>query len=189
METDKINYSITFLSEWHAGSGLGSGADADSIVIKYSDNLPYLPGKTIKGLLKDALLDIVEVQPALMPNGFIDTLFGHKIVDENKKVVRTQPGTLFFSNAELPILEKNEAKGAVSQFLYRNRASTSIDDLGVAKQTSLRTMEVCIPLTIEGYIQGIKKEEIPILEMGVKMLRHIGSNRNRGLGRCIIKLK
>ena len=58
METKKIEYTITFLSDWHAGSGLSSGAEADAVVIKDSNNLPYLPGKTIKGLVKDALLDL-----------------------------------------------------------------------------------------------------------------------------------
>ena len=79
--------------------------------------------------------------------------------------------------------------GTMSQFLYRNLASTSIDSNGVAQQSSLRTMEVCIPLIIEGYITGVDKTAIPTLEMGLKMLRHLGSNRNRGLGRCTIELK
>lgn len=189
METDKINYAITFLSDWHAGSGLGSGADADAVVLKDSSNLPFLPGKTIKGLIKDSLLDIMEVQPQMIPKDFIDAHFGYEEKDENEKVLRTIPGSMFFSNAELPITEKNEAIGIVSQFLYRNLASTSINDVGVAKESSLRTMEVCIPLTIEGYINGIEKENIPKLEMGLKMLRHLGANRNRGLGRCSIEIK
>ena len=100
METDKINYKITFLSDWHAGSGLGSGADADAVVIKDANNLPYLPGKTIKGLIKDSLLDIKEVQPEMMPKDFIKTHFGYEVRDENKKVIRTEPGSLFFSNAD-----------------------------------------------------------------------------------------
>jgi CRISPR/Cas system CSM-associated protein Csm3 (group 7 of RAMP superfamily) len=190
METEKINFTITFLSDWHAGSGLGSGADADAVVIKDRDNLPYVPGKTIKGLLKDALLDIKEVQPKRISKDFIDKHFGDVVKDENGKVLKTIPGCLFFSNAVLPVEERNEAMGAVSQFLYRNIASTSIDNTsGVAKKSSLRTMEVCIPLSIEGYIAGIDKDVIPTLEMGLKMVRHLGANRNRGLGRCTIEIK
>jgi CRISPR/Cas system CSM-associated protein Csm3 (group 7 of RAMP superfamily) len=189
METEKTNYKITFLSDWHAGSGLGSGADADAVVIKDSDNLPYLPGKTIKGLIKDSLLDIMEVQPKMIPKDFIEKHFGYEEKDKNEKVLKTIPGSLFFSSAALPLAERNEATRAVSQFLYRNIASTSIDDSGVAKASSLRTMEVCIPITIEGYIGGLDTESLPTLEMGLKMLRHLGSNRNRGLGRCTIEIK
>jgi CRISPR/Cas system CSM-associated protein Csm3 (group 7 of RAMP superfamily) len=190
METERINYKITFLSDWHAGSGLGSGADSDAVVIKDADNLPYLPGKTIKGLIKDSLLDIKEVQPEMVSKDFIDKYFGSEIKDEKEKVLKTIPGSLFFSNAALPIAERNESMGAVSQFLYRNIASTAIDKTsGVAQQSSLRTMEVCIPIIIEGYIAGLDKDALPTLEMGLKMLRHLGSNRNRGLGRCTIELK
>ncbi|UAM97269.1 hypothetical protein K8354_13195 [Polaribacter litorisediminis] len=189
METEKINYKITFLSDWHAGSGLGSGADSDAVVIKDANNLPYLPGKTMKGLLKDALIDIMEVQPNVVTKSFIDKHFGYEVRDTEGKVLKTMPGCLFFSNAELPAAERNEAMGTLSQFLYRNIASTSIDNAGVAKQSSLRTMEVCIPLVIEGYMAGLDKAAVPTLEMGLKMLRHLGSNRNRGLGRCTIELK
>lgn len=190
METEKINYKITFLSDWHAGSGLGSGADADAVVIKDANHLPYVPGKTMKGLLKDSLIDIMEVQPNIVSKAFIDKHFGYEIKDDKGKVIKTEAGSLFFSNAELADTEKKEALGDVSQFLYRNIASTAIDKTtGVAQEFSLRTMEVCIPLVIEGYISGLDKAAIPILEMGLKMLRHLGSNRNRGLGRCTIELK
>jgi CRISPR/Cas system CSM-associated protein Csm3 (group 7 of RAMP superfamily) len=189
METERINYKITFLSDWHAGSGLGSGADSDAVVIKDANNLPYLPGKTMKGLLKDSLFDIMEVQPNIVSKAFIDKHFGYEVKDKEGKVLKTEAGSLFFSNAELPIAERNESMGTVSQFLYRNIASTSIDSSGVAQQSSLRTMEVCIPLIIEGYMAGIDKEALPIVEMGLKMLRHLGSNRNRGLGRCTIEFK
>lgn len=50
-----IHYKITFHTYWHCGSGLASGADADLLVIKDKDGLPYVPGKTIKGLIKEAV--------------------------------------------------------------------------------------------------------------------------------------
>lgn len=45
-----LNIKIEFFSPWHCGSGLSAGADADSLVIKDTNGLPYIPGKTIKGL-------------------------------------------------------------------------------------------------------------------------------------------
>jgi hypothetical protein len=120
---------------------------------------------------------------------FINTNFGFEIKDERGKVISTTPGVLFFSNAELPRVEKEEVTGTPSSYLYRNITSTTIEKKGVAKKGSLRTMEVCIPLTIEGYIEGADKDVKPIIEKAFKMLRHLGSNRNRGLGRCTINIK
>ena len=52
-----LNIKIEFFSPWHCGSGLSAGADADSLVIKDTNGLPYIPGKTIKGLIREAVED------------------------------------------------------------------------------------------------------------------------------------
>lgn len=183
METKQIKYKITFLSDWHAGSGLSSGADADAVVIKDNQNLPYLPGKTIKGLLKDVFSDFIEVQPDLLDTDFIKANFGENIEKEKKSVM----GRLFFSNAELSQNEKNEISKEMSAFLYHNIASTTIGENGVAKNSSLRNLQVCIPIVLHGYIDGVDPDETHLFEVAFKYLRHIGSNRNRGLGRCIFE--
>ena len=164
METKKIEYTITFLSDWHAGSGLSSGAEADAVVIKDSNNLPYLPGKTIKGLVKDALLDL----------------------GINSEVIDAK---LFFSNATLEKQTALEVTEEMSHHLYRNIASTTIDENGIAKSGSLRTMEVCIPIELEGCVDGVQENDIKQPEKAFKYIRHIGVNRNRGLGRCQFKIK
>ncbi|WP_053992920.1 RAMP superfamily CRISPR-associated protein [Mangrovimonas sp. TPBH4] len=185
METDKINYSITFLSDWHAGSGLGSGAAADSVVIKDKNNLPYLPGKTIKGLLKDVLLEIKEVQPDLVSGEELEALFGKESNNLSEETVN-----IFFSNATLPKVELEAISDEMSPFLYRNISSTKINSNGVAEDSSLRTIEVCVPVTLEGSIAGnFTSKHLEILKSGLKMLRAIGVQRNRGLGRCKIQIK
>jgi len=186
METKKINYTITFLSEWHAGSGLSSGAEADAVVIKDKNNLPYLPGKTIKGLLKDALMDMKEVQSDFNIED-LESLFGKINTDES-----TTAGTLFFSNVELPENEEKEISEEMSKHLYRIHASTKIEENGVAKNGSLRTMEVTIPLVLEGYISfenELSKNQHDLIEKATKWTRSLGANRNRGLGRCKIEIK
>lgn len=181
----QIKYTITFLSDWHAGSGLSAGSEADAVVIKDKNNLPYLPGKTIKGLLKDAFYDIIDVQPTLIDKTKIDQYFGYENTDKKGTIA----GTLFFSNAKLPSIEAGEITKELSEFLYHNLASTTINDNGIAKAGSLRTMEVCVPLILEAEIDGIAKEDIPIFEIAFKYLRHLGVNRNRGLGRCKFTIK
>ena len=46
-------YKVTFLDYWHLSSGLTSGSKLDSTVVKDKDGLPFIPGKTIKGLLRE----------------------------------------------------------------------------------------------------------------------------------------
>jgi CRISPR/Cas system CSM-associated protein Csm3 (group 7 of RAMP superfamily) len=185
MGTKRINYTITFLSDWHAGSGLSSGADADSVVIKDKNNLPYLPGKTIKGLLKDVFEDFKEVQPSLLKNGFIKEYFG----EYDKEQKESSQGQLFLSNAELNKKEKSEISKDMSNLLYRNIASTKIGKNGVAEKGSLRTMQVCVPVVLEGYIDGVLETDVEKFDKALKCIRHLGANRNRGLGRCKFEIK
>lgn len=172
----ELTYKITFLSDWHCGSGLSGGAEADATVIKDDRNLPYIAGKTIKGLLKEALEDMAEVNQCSKDD--INAIFGIEAYDKNDKKA-------FFSNATLPEAEREDITPTLSDFLYRNIASTQIKANGTAKENSLRVMEVCIPITLKGKITGIaSQEQIDLLKKALKWVRHLGVNRNRGLGRC-----
>lgn len=176
----ELTYEIQFLSDWHCGSGLSGGAESDATVLKDNNNLPYIPGKTIKGLLKEALEDMAEVNQCTKED--LNAIFGlaaHEF--DNKKA--------FFSNATLSEKEKKDITPDLSDFLYRNIASTQIDSKGVAKATSLRVLEVCIPIKLEGKITGISSpDQLDLLTKALKWVRHLGVNRNRGLGRCTFEI-
>lgn len=171
----EIHYKIKFLSDWHIGSGLAGGAEADAVVLKDRDMLPYIPGKTIKGLLRDASQDIQEATGKDMS---VEEIFGGRDAK-----IRT---SIHFSDARLSDDENSEiAANKLSEFLYRNIASTAIDKNGVAKMQALRVMEVCIPLELTGTISNIEDQAMKeTLLQSLKWVRHLGVNRNRGLGRC-----
>ncbi len=170
-----LKYRIKLLSDWHCGSGLDSGSEADLLVIKDENGMPYIPGKTIKGLLRDACLEMIQV--GKMDLEKMNQIFGQ--ASEKKK----KPGTARFTNATLREEEYEElVQNGLAPLLYRNIASTAIDEKGVTREYSLRTMEVAIPLELEGEIEGVKETEI--IEKAMKWVRHLGSGRNRGLGRC-----
>lgn len=190
MET--LKYEIKFLDDWICGSGLGAGAETDSEVIKDKDGLPYIPGKTIKGILKDACLEIVclDTNEQFLTQNQINHIFGvdaNAKEDGEKQAEPSKPGTAFFSNVELSRLEKEEiVKNQLQKFLYHNISSTRINRKGVAVDKSLRVTEVCAPITLFGEIQ-IEEEYHPALENAMRWTRRLGTNRNRGFGRCIIK--
>ena len=98
-----IKYKIEFFSNWHCGSGLAAGADVDSLVIKDNDGLPFVPGKTIKGLLSEAVFTLNESTP------FFSEVFGIS----GEKNAHKQ-GCAYFSNAVLP---KEEARYIVKKDL------------------------------------------------------------------------
>lgn len=180
-----INYQITFLSDWHIGSGLGAGAETDAEILKNSDGLPYIPGKTIKGLLKDACNDIADINEGKISKETIEQIFGNYA----DKSAMSEPSSAFFGNANIHEIESKEIiKNDLQNFLFKNISSTAIDEkTGIASAKSLRSMEVCMPISLEGSIE-IDEKHKEVIKLASKWVRHIGVNRNRGLGRCTISI-
>lgn len=176
-----IKYTIEFFSDWHCGSGLAAGADVDALVVRDKNNLPFVPGKTIKGLVREAVENIVFLKKEDKTDA-INKAFGFFDNKDN-----SNKGELFFTNAEL---DGNEAKAIVSNnlqsYMYRSVASTAIKKDGIAKDHSLRKVEVVVPCKLEGMIKNVPAELAKELLDGLKYVKRLGVNRNRGLGRCKI---
>lgn len=174
-----LTYTIRFLDYWHLSSGLSAGARLDSTVVKDSDGLPYAPGKTLKGLFR-------EMAEFHEDKEFISKCFGTE---------GTNQGVCYFSNA---VLNPHEAKEIIAHklqnHLYDVIASTKIGEKnnpketeGIAVDNSLREIEVVVPLTLYGTIQNIPNEYTTTMQQSIEMLKRMGLNRTRGLGRCEIK--
>jgi len=155
-----LKYEIKFFDYWHLSSGLSAGAKLDSTVTKDKENLPYAPGKTIKGLVRE----IIEKET-------LDIDFLHKC---------------YFSNATMQKdTQKQIIQNNLQDNLYDVIASTKIDENGIAVDNSLREIEVVIPFSIYGEILDIpSKDDFDKLEKALKNIKRMGLNRNRGLGRC-----
>lgn len=170
-----MDYKIEFFSNWHCGSGLAAGADVDALVIKDGDGLPFVPGRTIKGLLRDAATELG------YPEEGIVKIFGKAGERDN------QTGCAFFSNVVLSESESKEIiRGQLAPHLYQTFASTAIDDNGIAEDNSLRRVETVVPCTLYGTIDGIDSTDETMLIHAMKYIKRMGTGRNRGYGRCKI---
>ena len=173
-----IHYTLTFFSDWHCGSGLSAGADLDALVVKDAHGLPFVPGKTIKGLLREQVEMLIDARKLAMAAQVKDT-FGE---------FTTQQGTLFCSNAELPE-QKEIVDGGLVEYLYRSLSFTAIGEEGVAQTHSLRKMEAVVPCSLEGWISGIPDDMYDIIKDGLSLIKRLGTHRSRGLGRCQFAIK
>lgn len=169
---------------WHAGSGRGRSAVLDAEVIRDRAGLPYLPGKTVKGLLRKAVR--LGERLEMVPQGVVERIFGSAVPgleeatpdtqfddgddfttfrDAQQLALEsgrfaTQPGTIWFGSAELPDAWRAWATGltgeARSQLegLFHTVASTAIDEDGVAREHTLRVVEATVPMVLEATIAG-----------------------------------
>lgn len=176
-----IKYKITFLTYWAVGSGKGGGLAADNLVLK-EKGLPIIPGKSLKGLIRQAYREL----------GASDLikLFGHeKKTNDEDKTTANEVGLLHFGSARLPLELRTvlENDKFLASELYHSRTSTALEKgTKQAVENSLRKMEVCIPLTLEAEVE-VAADFSPHLEdfkKALKGVRHLGEKRFRGLGRC-----
>lgn len=186
-----LKYKVEFFDQWHTGSGLSAGADVDALVIKDKDDLPFIPGKTIKGLLRHALEEIIEFKGIMdEKKEEIAKNFGllKKIEptnEEEEEVFESERGEMFCTNATLSNeISQTIKKDNLQPYLYRSVASTSIDNAGVAKKHSLRRIETTVPVTLYGEIFGVSANLEKDIEDALSYIKRVGVNRNRGLGRC-----
>jgi hypothetical protein len=183
-----LKYQLKFYDYWHISSGLSAGARLDSTVIKDDDGLPYVAGKIIKGLSRE----MAELSGDCT---FVNSCFGgstndgkngrEKDICYDEKAKNIQ-GVCYFSNATL---DKNTAKqirdNDLQENLYDIIASTKIEENGIAENKSLREIEVVIPITLIGEIRDIPNQDyFNKMKQSLKMIKRMGLNRNRGLGRC-----
>jgi hypothetical protein len=183
----KATIKIEILSYWHAGTGHGQGAAYDALTRKDSHNLPYLPGRTVKGLLREGLQiaeDFGEVAEASVAK-----LFGRPAREGEPD--GSEPGVLSFSNACLPedLCAWARSTQGTAETLYRPLASTELDASGQARDKSLRCVEVCVPVTLAATVSGPDDTSwIEVLKQGARFMRGLGSHRSRGLGRCVVTI-
>ena len=182
-----IEYTVKIHSYWHCGSGLAAGADVDALVIKDQEGMPFIPGKTMKGLIREAVEDYLQYSHESNETIIaVEKAFGNPASSSSLEV----KGEAFFTNAEIKDDLRNDIINAeLQKFLFTNIASTAIDKNGIALENSLRRIEVTVPCELTGKIISIDESLKSVIDKSLDLIKRLGVNRNRGLGRCTISIK
>lgn len=203
-----MNHQIQFKihSYWRAGTGRGSGALLDELVHKDFYGLPCLPGRTVKGLLRDVVCR-AEIWNQI-PAGSTCCWFGSDAREPGEQEIRleTEPGALGVSDAKLDdtlrnylislLTDKNRSskgKELCQGFFHQIYATAIEHETGSAKDKSLRGMEVTIPLTLTATLYELHPSELKNnwqadLKKCLPLIRAVGTSRSRGLGRVTVEL-
>lgn len=182
--------ALALLSDWHIGNGREGGTYADSLVNRDHLGLPVVNGKSLKGLLRQAFFEAQAYGwlAGCSPN-ILERLFG-----QEGPGLQAQ-GLLQVSNArlsptELAFFQENPTARSL---LYRVHHSTAIDtESGVAKEGSLRSAEVVIPLTLIAELSLAEPVPWPLgqwLTMSLPLIMALGGKRRRGFGEVSISAK
>lgn len=189
---------IDIHSFWRSGTGAGETGGVDALCAVDQNGLPYLPGKHLKGLLRNAVRQAVDF--GHVKGVTAETLFGELGFDRDGDEIvpysRAEPGCLRIDSAHLPrvdidaIIASKNAAGLVKQ-LFRNVQSTAMDkNTGAAKNKSLRFEQVAVPMVLEFSVTGLTEDKAweNALEVALPLIRTVGQKRTRGLGRAVLEV-
>ena len=205
--TQRYKLIIELKSDGLFGSGEGWGGVVDSDTYFDEYGLPIIPGKRIKGCLRESAQEILEMLG--VDDAKINDLFGSAGSDS--------PSPIFISNAVINNYEDtvqwlkqadSQIKDCISadvlQSIFtviRNQTALETDTKedtkspGIAKEHSLRLLraikkgnEFYCPIYLDS---DAAKSDIykNLLIISVSNLRRMGTNRNRGMGRVTCHLK
>ncbi len=203
--------TIDIRSYWHPGTGQGLGSHLDAVTHRGADKLPALPGRTVKGLLRDAVnrweqFGGYSKEPFAGNNPSItERLFGpppERETAENEsageRLDHRRSGLLRCPDARMNESDRHYliANPSLISGLYRPLFSTAIDHkTGTAEEKSLRGIEVIVPLTLQVELEFVESSQhslsaqwINILRPALHLIRAVGAHRSRGLGRAVFKL-
>lgn len=190
----EISGVIESLTGLHIGGGSQFAAigAVDSVVIKdIQDDLPMIPGSSLKGKLRSLLSK--QLSDGKLPKEHnqdddrIKRLFGHA-ESKNPKTSRIYFSDIFMSEESREELENSDMDATEIKF----------------ENTITRTTGVANPRQIERAIKGISynmsliynieneseiEEDFKLLKMAFKLLKYdyLGANGSRGYGRVDIK--
>jgi hypothetical protein len=188
---------LEMLDYWHCGSGKGSADYFGALADRDSLGLPFVPGRLLKGLLRDALARCEAF--GHVASGMAESLFGARNngCGEGGPSYPPRPGALRVADARLPEALRSwlRAPGgaAYRQALYRELFAAAVEDSAETEGgCRSRGMEVVVPLVLESELRPIEGLPLPSgwqasLAAALPLLGAVGAYRTRGLGRCEVR--
>jgi CRISPR-associated protein Csx10 len=197
-----LELALTFRSDWHVGSGSGRHGEVDRLVQRDRRGLPYVPGKTMTGIWRDAC----EVAARALDGGaaggwsaWLEYLFGGQpaLWEPGMPPVTPRPAALRVGSLHVP-----EPAGAVLAARPRVREATTFLKPGVridgrtgrAAPETLRWVEMARAgarlvgtADVAGF-PGLEADQRrcvgALLVAGARLVERVGGKRRRGAGRC-----
>ena len=191
-----MNIKMQLLSDVIFGNGISVPGGEDIAVLCDRDGFPYYKGGTFKGIFREELYRVLEWQGedeaeierkvtrmlgesgSTKESGTSKLVFSDFTLSENvKRAVLSEVGTAE-GHAEL-----------ITELFTHIRTLTSIDNDGIAKEGSLRSLR-CANKGLYFYSTIIcEATDEPLVKEVLSMIKWIGSMRNRGFGKVKITVE
>ncbi len=158
-----IKYNLTALSPILTGTSGVIGKDIDLIMKRTSDGKAYIPGKHLKGILRDLCSDFLDALENTSKDELLKEYFGKEASNESK---------IRFTNL------------TADKSIFDSRTSVKLDENGVSQENNLFCYEYCDTGTVftgEISFNNIDKTGIKLLLAALLHVDFVG-NKSKGMG-------
>lgn len=207
--------SVTMLSDWHVGAGAGRG-EIDRVVQRDTDDLPYIPAKTLTGILRDGCEQVALALDGGDSRGtwhqWVNLLFGdqpallnpqNREQDQEQIEQMPRPALLQIRSARLDaaLREALGAKPTLKPSIAFMKPGVAIDPkTGSAQPDCFRIEELvrmdavltakycALDFSEMQLTENQQKAAYALVVAGAKIVERLGGKRRRGNGLCKIEL-
>ncbi len=201
----RFSMRIEFEADWHVGAGSGRSGHIDRLVVRDADGLPYLPAKTLTGIVRDACESLAQAldegQSSRNWSKCVEILFGSQPAIEASAetpvnaAVSIRPAR--FSAGFRRHLAGVQARPLVDAVTFI-KPGVAIDRAsGRAKQKHLRleemvragaVLEADCSVDWRGRSAETQRACSALLVAAAKLVERLGGKRRRGSGRCNLSI-
>ncbi len=209
----KINYTLTFDSAFHFGTGMPNGL-IDRAIARNRNGYLYVPGSTIKGVTRHRSEQIAALYGLEVNEPHSKESQRKEANTRNPDIItrifgsRFLPSTIFFDDASMleddraAYFDGNKLKdGRYKARQIEERTQVSLSRrTRTAKQGQLYSSEYGIKSlrfggSVYGYLDGLALEDQPdynysllLLLAGLKSVDRLGSNKSAGAGQVTLSI-
>jgi CRISPR-associated protein Csx10 len=196
-----VTLSVRPITDWHVGAGTGLPAAVDALVRRDRDGLPYLPGTTVTGVLRDGCRTVARALDGAAPGPWTQW---HRVIfgdapdrDGPSAGRRLRPAALAIGPARLdpPLRSLVAADLALTQATTFVKPGVRIDpQTGRALDDMLRFVEMAragLPLQAEVTLAlpedgDAATAATALLVLGAAWCDRLGGDRRRGAGQVTL---
>lgn len=205
--SERLEFTITFHSDFHVGAGHGLGLQVDSALLRDPDNIPVIRGTVITGLLRDSLRKLLQLKPlsgycrckasgAQDGNAYCNAsdpcpvcaIFGSPQSPKQWSISSARPVGL-----EAPQQQRNKWKAGETGALVGTRVRVN-PRTRRAEENKLFTREAGDGSMQFHFVATYRDDEPSAvahaawLLAAARFMRNLGASKRRGLGECSIHL-
>ena len=184
-----ISGHILFVSDFSVGAGYRIPGILDNTVVKDSNNMPYIPGTTIKGVIRRSCEEIAFMLDLTLPDpsrpgeherSEIARIFGTEYMPAGFIFSSAYPVNAFGFESFHRHFTHRESKNMIDP-----RTGTAAEDHFFYPESATRELKFRFEIT-KNFIHetSIEEEDISFLLAGIRFTDRIGAKKTRGRGRC-----